>query len=460
MGNAAARATRALTPLRAACVLALACIGLAGAPAPASAQPGGPYAIHAMLQLNAPFAFKQAMFAAAATAGASEIRVDASLGALNNPWIESAMWQGLDDYMQLSREYALPVLLDLNASNDSSLETCQPGVAPSNGLCGIGDLTGYSNEVAAVVRHTRGVIDDFEIVNEPDGSWAFTGTPQQYAGMLATAYSAVHDNDPAGRVALGGIMSVNDMSWLATVFATPGYDAAHKFDIANVHLRDALVNLPGEVIAWRKFFTFFGAGNLPLWVTETGYPSDPAYQYDPGFRGTDAATGQAAQANYLAKSLPALLFAGAARVFVTERDNLTGQYASEGLLGGQVTDTQEVDPTVVPKPAYTVFAQLAAGAPAAADAPPLAILVPPPAPPPAPSVPPPVPTPSHVSAAPAHPATKPAPKATGHSTPVTAPASSAAGKPRTRKRPKPRPRSRPATASAHGRRRPVVHPRG
>ena len=462
MGNPAARTACVLRTLRAGCVLALACIGLGGAPAAASAQPGGPYAIHSMLQLNAPLAFKQAMFAAAATAGASEIRVDASLGALNNPWIQTAMWHGLDDYMQLSQQYGLPVLLDLNASNDISLETCQPGVVPGNGLCGIGDLNGYYNEVAAVVRHTRGVIDDFEVVNEPDGSWAFTGTPQQYAGMLASAYSAVHDNDPAGLVALGGIMSPNDMSWLATVFATPGYDAAHKFDIANVHLRDALVNLPGEVIAWRKFFTFFGAGNLPLWVTETGYPSDPAYQYDPGFRGTDAATGQAAQANYLAKELPALLFSGAARVFVTERDNLTAQYASEGLLGGQVTDSQEDNLTVVPKPAYTVFAQLAAGAPAAANPPPLAILAPaPPAAPAAPAVPAPstASTASAASTAPAaRPATKPAKKrakkpATGHSrrTPAKARASSTRAVSRRRKPPPARPRSHAVPASGHGR---------
>ena len=479
MGNAATRAIRALKPLRGAWVLALACIGLAGAPMPASATPGGPYAVHAMLQLNAPIGFKQAMFAAAAAAGASEIRVDASLGALNNPWIATAMWQGLDDYVQLSRQYALPVLLDLNASNDGPLETCQPGVAPGNGLCGIGDLNGYYEEVAAVVRHTRGVIDDFEVVNEPDGSWAFTGTPQQYAGMLATAYAAVHDNDPAGRVALGGIMSPNDMSWLATVFATPGYDAAHKFDIANVHLRDALVNLPGEVIAWRKFFTFFGAGNLPLWVTETGYPSDPAYQYDPGFRGSDAATGQAAQANYLAKALPVLLFAGAARVFVTERDNLTGQYASEGLLGGQVMDSQEDNPTVVPKPAYSVFAQLAAGAPAA-DPPPLAILAPPappPTPPPPPSPPPSAPAPTRSGLAPppaispvgetgtTRPGSRPA---HGAPIPTRPPASSAKAKTlaasarvtsRRRTRAKPRPRSHPVRGPAQRPRHGVVRRR-
>jgi hypothetical protein len=285
------------------------------------------------------------------------------------------------------------VLLDLSGSNDIPLESCQPGIDPSTGKCGIGNLTGYYNEVAAVVQRTRGVIDDFEIVNEPDGSWAFTGTPQQYAGMLATAYSAVHDNDPAGRVALGGIMSPNDMSWLATVFTTPGFDAGHKFDIANIHLRDVLTSLPGEVIAWHKFFAFFGDGNLPLWVTETGYPSDPAYQYDAAFRGTDAVSGQAAQAAYLAKELPALLFSGATRVFVTERDNLTGQYASEGLLGGQVTDSDEDDPTIVPKPAFSVFGELASGITPAQDQPA-------PAPPPAPAAP--VPVAPAPAPAPAH----------------------------------------------------------
>jgi hypothetical protein len=276
------------------------------------------------------------------------------------------------------------VLLDFNASNDPSLESCAPGVDPTRGLCGISDLQGYSDEIAAVVRHTRGVIDDFEVVNEPDAGWAFSGTPQQYAGMLTTAYAAVHDNDPAGRVVLGGIMTPSNTSWLAAVFTTPGVNAAHAFDIANVHLRDTVANVTGQLLAWRKFFTFFGDGGLPLWVTETGYPADPAYQYDPAFRGTDAATGAAAQAAYLAKEIPALLFVGATRIFVTERDTAGAQYASEGLLGGQVTDADENDPAPQPRPAYTVFSELAATLTASPPTP----VAPPPPPPPPPASPP------------------------------------------------------------------------
>jgi hypothetical protein len=332
-----------------------------------------------MLQLSSSDALKQAMFAQAAAAGASEIRVDVSLGALNNPWISQEMWKRVDDYVSLSRQYEVRVLIDLNSSNDPQLETCQAGVDPSSAQCGVTDLADYYTEVSALVSHVRGAIDDFEIVNEPDGQWTFTGTPAQYAGMLSTAYAAVHDNDPPARVVLGGIMTAADQSWLASVFATPGFDAAHKFDVANVHVRGPLSGLLGQVQAWHKFFMFFGDGGLSLWVTEAGYPSDPAYQYDPAFHGADVASGQAAQAAYLTKALPVLRFAGAAKLFVTERDNLTGQFASEGLLGGNVTDDDQDTPEPVAKPAYYVFSSLAhAWTPPAATADP-------PLPPPPPS---------------------------------------------------------------------------
>src|SRR6202012_4291671 len=76
--------------------------------------------------------------------------------------------------------------------------------------------------------------------------------------------------------------------------------------------------------------------------TEHGYPSDPAYQYDPGYTG-----GESSQAAYLEASLPTLIDAGAAAVFVTERDNLSGAFASEGVLGGNVADPPPADPQII-----------------------------------------------------------------------------------------------------------------
>jgi hypothetical protein len=104
--------------------------------------------------------------------------------------------------------------------------------------------------------------------------------PEQYAGMLATAYDAIHAANPQARVALGGMMSLGHQAWLSQVFATRGYNAARKFDIANVHIRGLESSLAGQTKAWHGFFARYGEANKPLWITETGYPSDPAYQFD------------------------------------------------------------------------------------------------------------------------------------------------------------------------------------
>ena len=93
----------------------------------------------------------------------------------------------------------------------------------------------------------------------------------------------------------------------------------------------------------------------PLWVTEHGYASDPQYQTDPAFGAAKA------QAAYLERSVPALLNAGAARVFVTEHDNLAGAFASEGLLAGGVGDPPALEPVVRHKPAAKAFADLVRG---------------------------------------------------------------------------------------------------
>ena len=69
----------------------------------------------------------------------------------------------------------------------------------------------------------------------------------------------------------------------------------------------------------------------PLWVTETGYPSDPAYQWDPALRG-----GPTDQARWIARGPRYLIDSGADAVFVAFRDNLEfspqSPWASEGLV--------------------------------------------------------------------------------------------------------------------------------
>lgn len=325
----------------------------AGAPAAVAEAATSPIGAHSMLQLNDPDSFMQAMFAEAAGMHASSIRLDVAPSLVFTSPGAAPDFSGLDEVMALAQQYNLRVVGDLDTIpwwiSDCQTPTSLTGMT----LCGTDDLGDYGSMISQIVAHADPVIRNWEIWNEPDDSQYFTGTPQQYAQMLRTAHDAIKAIDPQANVLLGGMSGTGAMGWLAQAFATPRADASSAFEIANIHERGQLDGLAGDVAAWKKFFASYGF-NGPLWVTEHGYPSDPAYQYDPSFD-----LGPPSQAAYLTASIPTLIDAGASEVFVTERDNLSGQFASEGLLGGDVSDPPVADPQVVEKPAYGAVAALA-----------------------------------------------------------------------------------------------------
>jgi hypothetical protein len=342
------------TPALVALVLGLLVMSPAAAPA-ASRLPlvargdsptPAPIGVHSMLYLTTPFGGKRAMFREAAAVGASTIRLDVELSVVFPDPGGPPDWTGIDQYMVLARRYHLRVLADLLAT-PWYLADCPSGTAfASSYLCPPADPGAWARDAGAIAAHTRGVIDDFEIINEPDASWSFLGTPQQYAEILAASYTAVHGADPAARVALGGLMDIGPAgaAWLDAVLATPGVDAARSYDIANLHVRTPAAAAAPVVAGWRRYFSRRGFDG-PLWVTETGYPADPAWQTDNGYQ-----HGPASQAAWMMSVIPAMLTAGATMVFVTERDSLAGRYASEGVLLSN--DPLTADPSYVRRPSF------------------------------------------------------------------------------------------------------------
>jgi hypothetical protein len=319
----------------------------------AQAAGPSPIGVHSMLYLTHPFGAKRAMFREAAAVGASTIRVDVELSAIFPAPPAAPDWSGVDQYMALARTYHLRVLADLTGT-PWYLADCPAGTTfDATYLCPPADDRAWGREAGAVAAHTRGVIDDFEIINEPDGGWAFHGTAQQYAGILAASYDAIHAADPRARVALGGLENAGayGVTWLNEVLATPGFDAIHKFDIANIHVRTPESGAAPTVARWRRYFSGLGFRG-PLWVTETGYPADSAYQTDPGYR-----SGPASQAKWMSRAIPAMLGSGAAMVFVTERDSMTGRFASEGIL--QCADPLTADPQYKLRPSFYAVRALA-----------------------------------------------------------------------------------------------------
>jgi hypothetical protein len=175
----------------------------------------------------------------AAALGASTIRVDIALA---NVFVNQGGppdWTGVDQYMLLARRYHLRVLADLLAT--PWYLAAWPAGTPflMTSRCAALDPAGWGHDAGMIAAHTRGAIDTFEIINEPDGAWAFLGTPAQYAQILSASYQAIHGAHPGAQVALGGIMNPTSRAWTEAMLATPGADAVRKFDIANIHVRTA-----------------------------------------------------------------------------------------------------------------------------------------------------------------------------------------------------------------------------
>jgi hypothetical protein len=297
--------------------LATACLALPGR---AEAAPGGPYAAHSLIYAYAmPHEQKERIFAEATAMGASSIRLDIELQAVFKRYrTVNRDWRGLDDVVALSRKYDIPITAVV-IGVPSFLSAC----SNQSKDCAPSDFAAYGNFVGEIAERTRGAIGTFEILNEPDTREAFRGSPEDYARMLSAAYGQIKSRSPGSRVLIGGVSGTGAKDWLTRVFGTPGAGASAKFDIANVHMRGSVASIPRMMAFWRTFFASYRPAGVPLWVTEHGYPADPAYQNDPSYRG-----GESAQAAYLRDSLPTLVRAGAARIFVSTRDTWPGEYGT------------------------------------------------------------------------------------------------------------------------------------
>jgi hypothetical protein len=297
----------------------------------ASPAQAAPISAHAMVHTCCtPTPMKERVFSEAEALGSDYIRVDVELGGIFAAPDAEPNWTGLDEVMELSRKHHLRVLGIL--------------LAPPLGA----DEEDFGALAGQVAEHAKGTIDHWEILNEPDGDWAWDGTAEEYARILSASYDSINASAPDSTVVLGGLQRPHDPGWLERVFATPDADALHKFDVANVHLRgpvDAVVRRYAEFKSWLAARGFSG----PLWVTEHGYPADPVFQSDRVYAGGDAA-----QAAYLTQTLVGLGELDAPQVFVTLRDNLEGEYASEGVenIG------PEPDYAVTRRPAFDAVRRL------------------------------------------------------------------------------------------------------
>jgi hypothetical protein len=293
---------------------------------------------HSMLYLSSTPAQQEALFRSTAEAGLRYLRMDFAVGNVFR-W-DGTDFSGVDRVDALAARYRVRVL-GVITETPWHISGCSGVPFELLGRCAPApehEAT-WRDMVAQVVRRAPNV-RHWELGNEPDDPRTFIGSSADYARWASLAADGIRAARPRARIAIGGFKRL-DHRYVAPLLGC--------FDIANVHVRGPLRALRGMVSRARARYRRLGFDG-PLWVTETGYPSLPAHQWDPAMRGGDAD-----QARWMSRG-PRRLFAGGADVvFVAFRDSPElgpeSPYASEGVVTW---------PDPVAKPAYWALLALAA----------------------------------------------------------------------------------------------------
>ncbi|MCW3010719.1 MAG: hypothetical protein JWO90_1123, partial [Solirubrobacterales bacterium] len=319
----------------------------AGDPAPEPAL-----GVHAMLYLDAPASFKRAMLREAAAMGASLVRADVPL-ALIRPTNGIPDYAAFDEDLRLARAQGIG-LLGLIGATPSWAGRCPPGTPFHETIrCPYADLDLFREHVRDLARRGRGVVQAWEVLNEPEGV-GLLGSAEEYAAILDAAIDGIRAGDPQAKVVMGGSpFHPISLAFVTRVMQAPGFAFGSRIDVANVHIRGPLHTLAGQVRRFRAHLLALGL-DKPLWVTEFGYPSRYVDQLD-GIFGSwpevqRVGRGEKGQATYLRRGIPTLLAGGAEKVFVALREGSGGMFQTEGVLrGAGVRDPPGADPRVVRK---------------------------------------------------------------------------------------------------------------
>jgi hypothetical protein len=291
--------------------VALLALAVALGPAASGARADLPVQSHSMIHTCCtPAADRGTLMAAAKASGARIVRLDVEVHGIVIPTPKGYRYDfsKLDEVIELGHSHGIRILGILSGT-PSGMEDCPRGTSPEAAWkCAPADPDEYARHVVAIMEHAGEGVYAWEFWNEPDERYMYTGSPEAYGRALGVIHALA-----AGRfrITTGGIADLSG----GLPFLRRAIAAGARFDIGNVHLRGTDLR-----VQTRRAARFFAG--MPLWVTEHGYPSDPAPDD---------------QLRNLQSSLPALREGGADQVFVTLRDidefGPDSPFASEGILG-------------------------------------------------------------------------------------------------------------------------------
>jgi polysaccharide biosynthesis protein PslG len=172
------------------------------------------------------------------------------------------------------------------------------------------DPAEYGRAARWAAEHFRGRVAAWEVWNEPNEDYFWTGSTQDYARLVQAAYPGFKAGDPGATVVLGG-PAYNDTEWLTGLYEAGIHGS---FDVMATHPYQAPADLPPEeadtggeniwllshVTAVRDLMARYGDGHKEIWFTEFGWSAHGNWAGVPPW---DRGVTEAQQATYLVRTL-------------------------------------------------------------------------------------------------------------------------------------------------------------
>jgi len=179
----------------------------------------------------------------------------------------------------------------------------------------------WGNFVYTIVSRYGNRVKHWEMWNEPEWSYFWSGTSGDYAQLLKVGYQATKAACADCTVLFGGLHYWANPSFYRWVLNTLDSDPLadqynHFFDVMSVHFYSSVSNSYDRIVEIRTGMDTYHVGDHPIWLTETGVPvwNDDSVDPDPtkyDFAATEeeaAAYVIQSYANSLAADVPRYLF--------------------------------------------------------------------------------------------------------------------------------------------------------
>jgi hypothetical protein len=212
-------------------------------------------------------------------------------------------WSSVDRFVKAARAKQIEVLFTIRTTFREETKKHKPkgGAIQQIGSPSV-EIKEWVHFVEALANRYRGQGVNYEIENEVNSEAFWKGTLEEYLELLKKGYDVIKKADPQAKVlpsAMACGITHNFQSASASREAWKRHDrwfqaiqSTKKFDVLNIHNYYFPSDIVANGLTFRSYLEHIhdlmkdsGSGDLPVWITETGFvslPTDASGRMDNG----------------------------------------------------------------------------------------------------------------------------------------------------------------------------------